>query len=250
MAATKNSDGLNKLLEYVDNVPPPEELTALREGAEAALSKPLFFVCGALKSGTTWLQLMLDAHPEIACRGEGHLVNFLLPGLGAALHKYNSKIRYKNKNIFNEIEGFPRFAAPHHYALLQSAVGLLLAQYDGENIRFIGEKSPDNVLYLAMLGRIFPHARFLHVIRDGAVSGWFIICGSRRNGPRVNLAASRNLPNITRRCGPNICAPGVNSALNTRNAIMKLDMRICCPAERPSSAASLNFSAPGSTRPK
>ncbi|MDP7342949.1 MAG: hypothetical protein QF767_06205 [Alphaproteobacteria bacterium] len=35
MAATKNSDGLNKLLEYVDNVPPPEELTALREGAEA-----------------------------------------------------------------------------------------------------------------------------------------------------------------------------------------------------------------------
>ncbi|MDP6819073.1 MAG: sulfotransferase [Alphaproteobacteria bacterium] len=171
-----SNDPRQKFLKYVDNVPPPEELTALREGAEAALSKPLFFVCGALKSGTTWLQLMLDAHPEIACRGEGHLVNFLLPGLGEALHKYNNKIRFKNKNIFNEIEGFPRFAVPHHYALLQSAVGLLLAQYDGENIRFIGEKSPDNVLYLAMLGRIFPHARFLHAIRDGrdgAVSGWF-----------------------------------------------------------------------------
>ncbi|MEE8171310.1 MAG: sulfotransferase, partial [Alphaproteobacteria bacterium] len=38
------------------------------------------------------------------------------------------------------------------------------------------EKTPDNVLYLPMLGRLFPNAQFLHVIRDGrdcAVSGWF-----------------------------------------------------------------------------
>ncbi|MFP6691035.1 MAG: sulfotransferase, partial [Alphaproteobacteria bacterium] len=52
-------------------------MAALQKGAEAVYAKPLFFICGAIKSGTTWLQLMLDAHPDIACRGEGHLPNML-----------------------------------------------------------------------------------------------------------------------------------------------------------------------------
>jgi len=119
---------------------------------------------------------MLDAHPDIACRGEGHLPNMLLPGMGKALQKYNNQIAFKNNSIFNEIEGFPRFGGSHHYALFRTAVGLLLAQYDGEDIRFIGEKSPDNVLALPILGRVFPQAKFLHLIRDGrdaAISGWF-----------------------------------------------------------------------------
>ncbi|MDA0230317.1 MAG: sulfotransferase [Proteobacteria bacterium] len=177
MAEKNNNVNLwQNLREIADRVPPPEALAALHKGADAATSKPLFFICGALKSGTTWLQLMLNAHPEIACRGEGHLLNFLLPGLGKALQEYNSKIGFKNRSIFNEIEGYPRFAEPQHYALLQMAVSLLLAQYDGENIRIIGEKSPDNVLGLHLFARLFPHVKFLHLIRDGrdgAVSGWF-----------------------------------------------------------------------------
>ena len=176
MADKKNVNRAGKFHEIAERVPPPEDLAALHKGAAAATSKPLFFICGALKSGTTWLQLMLDAHPEIACRGEGHLLNFLLPGLGKALQEYNSKIGFKNRSIFNEIEGYPRFGKPQHYALFQTAVGLLLAQYDRENIRFIGEKSPDNVLGLHLLARLFPHAKFLHLIRDGrdgADSGWF-----------------------------------------------------------------------------
>jgi hypothetical protein len=31
----------------------------------------LFFAGGAPRSGTTWLQLLLDSHPEVCCRGEG-----------------------------------------------------------------------------------------------------------------------------------------------------------------------------------
>ena len=33
--------------------------------------RQLFFVGGAPRSGTTWLQQLLDCHPDICCRGEG-----------------------------------------------------------------------------------------------------------------------------------------------------------------------------------
>ncbi len=69
MAGKKISDPFENALKLADGIPPGKKLSALQRGAEAALSKRLFFICGALKSGTTWLQLMLDAHPEIACRG-------------------------------------------------------------------------------------------------------------------------------------------------------------------------------------
>ena len=32
---------------------------------------PVFFVVGRAKSGTSWLMRLLNAHPEILCRGEG-----------------------------------------------------------------------------------------------------------------------------------------------------------------------------------
>lgn len=33
----------------------------------------LFFVCGHSRSGTTWVEKILDLHPQINCRGEFHL---------------------------------------------------------------------------------------------------------------------------------------------------------------------------------
>jgi len=119
---------------------------------------------------------MLDAHPEIACRGEGNLLKFLLPSLRKTLQEYNSKIGFKNRSTFNEIEGYPRFSEPQHCVLFQTEVEILLAQDDRGNIRFIGEKSLDNVLGLHLLAHPFPHAKFLHLIRDGrggAASDWF-----------------------------------------------------------------------------
>jgi hypothetical protein len=57
------------------------DFDALHDAVAHVRQKQLFFVGGAPKSGTTWLQLMLNGHPEISCTGEGHFPDRLLPAL-------------------------------------------------------------------------------------------------------------------------------------------------------------------------
>jgi hypothetical protein len=153
------------------------DYTALSRAITEVLAKDLFFIAGAIKSGTTWLQLMLDAHPQIACRGEGHFEHFLAPALQKSVINYNQAIKEKNKTIFREIQGFPLLTQEHLLFLLVSAIGLQLASYGGDKeVKAVGEKTPDNIRALPMLSQLFPNARFIHIIRDGrdvAVSGWF-----------------------------------------------------------------------------
>lgn len=42
------------------------------KGPPSGASAPMFFMVGRGRSGTTWLMRLLDAHPEIACKGEGY----------------------------------------------------------------------------------------------------------------------------------------------------------------------------------
>src|SRR3546814_13173344 len=72
-----------------------EELQALLASAG------VFIVTGVTKSGTTWLQRMLDSHPEIACGGESKL-NVLLTQLGPALRGYNDALTKTNDKTYRE----------------------------------------------------------------------------------------------------------------------------------------------------
>jgi Sulfotransferase family len=45
----------------------------------------LFFVGGAPRSGPTWLQLLLDSHPVVCCRGEGLFQKHLADPLDGSL---------------------------------------------------------------------------------------------------------------------------------------------------------------------
>lgn len=137
----------------------------------------IFFIGGSPKSGTTWLQLLMDAHPEINCTGEGHFADQLAPQLRQATEAYNQVINEKNAMVFDRFGGFPLLSNDHLLYLLTSAIALLLVQNRRARPgRMLGEKTPDNVSFFPLLQRIFPQARFIHIIRDGrdcATSGWF-----------------------------------------------------------------------------
>jgi Sulfotransferase domain len=149
----------------------------LHSAISALHSKQIFFIGGVAKSGTTWLQILLNLHPNISCKGEGHFPNKFAPLLRRAIDLQNEYISSKNGSIFREIGGYPQYTEEHFLYLLTSAITLLLhEQTEHKSVQAIGEKTPDNICFFPLLDTIFPRAKFIQVVRDGrdsGVSGWF-----------------------------------------------------------------------------
>jgi len=141
-----------------------------RRLAEAAriAAGPVFFIVGCQKSGTTWVQRLLDGHPEIACRGEARVADLLVPLLDQVRGAYAANHRLDEADDFDD-DRFETAAG-----LFASALFAGWAEAGGA--RIVGEKTPQHALFMPRLARWFPGSRFVHVIRDGrdgAVSGWF-----------------------------------------------------------------------------
>ena len=143
---------------------------------EDLLNKQIFFIVGCQKSGTTWVQRLLDGHPDIRCHGEGYFAPILMPLLQQAIQTYNQKQKAGDLGLFtnNDLK-----------ELLRTAVGLSFARWVGDaNVQAIGEKTPENALCMPPLADCFPNAKFIHITRDGrdvCVSGWFH--NQRKAGP-------------------------------------------------------------------
>lgn len=138
---------------------------------EHALRLPKAFVVGCQKSGTTWLQRILEAHPEICCRGESCIGVFLPTTLAKLAVKYNGFQRAGPLNTLGESE----ISVMLRTTCLALFTKWLKAEPDDARIRLIAEKTPEHVMVLQILDVIFPACKIVHIIRDGrdgVVSGW------------------------------------------------------------------------------
>ena len=137
-----------------------------RQLAELA-TRQLFFVGGAPRSGTTWVQELLDLHPAVSCRGEALFHQDLALPLDALMHARSGAVAAKNATTFRHGKGF---APPTIYdadMMLGTAVLLAFQRQCGEG-RYdaIGEKTPENVFLFPRLKTLFPQARFIGIARD------------------------------------------------------------------------------------
>jgi hypothetical protein len=156
----------------------PPQVAQYHEALTALYAKrTLFFVGGYPKSGTTWLQLLLNAHPEVSCIGEGHLPQHLAPLLRQALAQHNALIVEKNTTVLAELPGFPQFTDGQIDYLLASAIAqLLMTSPKATTAHALGERTPYVSLVFPTLAELFPNARFINIVRDGrdcVVSAWF-----------------------------------------------------------------------------
>jgi len=140
-------------------------------------AKELFFLGGLPKSGSTWLQIMLHAHPEVSCAGEGNFMTYLAPRLNEAMKKYNTYIAYKNHVVMQDLTAFPICNEQQFRFLFVSTVLLLMAASGkAREVGVVGEKTPDKLDHIALVADLFPTAKFITAVRDPrdvAISAWF-----------------------------------------------------------------------------
>lgn len=157
-----------------------------------------FFVTGVTKSGTTWLQRMLNSHPEIACGGESKL-NVFLSQLGPAVAAYNEALTKTNDKIYREEAIYRPLGPGQAHAVMQylflDRLGAVqqaaAATGKAEALRWIGDKDPDYKRELAAWRAILPEARVVSTTRDGRdcyVSLWFHLYPDREPLAAVNRA--------------------------------------------------------------
>jgi len=153
-----------------------DRIEAFNQRVATALSHPLFFIAGTERSGTTWLQLLLDAHPEIACRGEGQFMNRLFPQMSEVFKGYRGAVQAFNTGYFRDTSGFPILTDDEERFVKQTYLALLIAKFDSTGqAKIFGEKTPANVRCLDRIRYIAPQSKIVFIVRDGrdvGVSAW------------------------------------------------------------------------------
>jgi hypothetical protein len=137
---------------------------------------PYVFIVGCPRSGTTLLQRMVDAHPEIAVVHETHWIprwfekrkgltpeGFVTPEL---VRNVIADRRFTNLEVSPEqVSALLDDGKEISYASFVSALFDLHARARGK--RLAGDKTPAYVRRLPTLHSLWPQARFVHLIRDG-----------------------------------------------------------------------------------
>ena len=149
-----------------------------QSGGEHAHSgaNPYLFIVGCPRSGTTLLQRIVNAHPEVAVVNETQLIprwferrkgltsdGLVTPALIPSLLEYPRLKRLKVGR--EELERLIGSGEPLSFADFMSAVFDHVGRCKGK--RLVGDKTPTYVRSIPTLHGLWPRARFVHLLRDG-----------------------------------------------------------------------------------
>jgi len=157
---------------------------------------PFLFVVGCPRSGTTLLQRMLDAHPQLAVANDTHFIPKALEAVRPGSLQDEEALLDASMlpELISWVRGYYRFArmgldeasfaqaaaSARSYREFVSLLYRQLARKHGKELG--GEKTPDYVRHLPFLHRLFPWARSVHIIRDGRDVALSIVEWACRDG--------------------------------------------------------------------
>lgn len=133
---------------------------------------PCLFVVGCARSGTTLLQRLLDAHPQLAVSNDPHFIHEGLRKsagrdvpLTADLVERVLACPTLRRLSLSEQEVREAATTAETYGDFVGAIYTTFARKRGKPLA--GEKTARYVRYLPLLDAIFPWAKTLHIVRDG-----------------------------------------------------------------------------------
>jgi LPS sulfotransferase NodH len=131
---------------------------------ESYSGENLVFLIGCPRSGTTWLQRMLAAHPGIATGQETHLFDFYIgPQLRIWRKLLDPSVTGRGRvgiGCYLAEEEFLDVVRDYMRALLAGILGPV-----GSGTLFL-EKTPAHALHVSEIHQLLPRARFIHLVRD------------------------------------------------------------------------------------
>lgn len=141
---------------------------------------PMFFIVGRPRSGTTLLRTLFDAHPNVIVPAECQLIVNLYPKYGkitywtrelleAFFHDLFKQWRFDVWPIDREslYRSLMACEGENSYATIIKVVYYEYHSIYGHNFLLaLGDKNPGYTIYTEKLLKIFPEAKFIHIIRD------------------------------------------------------------------------------------
>ncbi len=151
-------------------------------------------ILGVSRSGTTLLRSMLNAHSELAIPSESYFIPQLWDRHGARPDRTAiladlgrlERVRQWGVDVDEVAARLP--AAP---SFAQVIDGLYSAYAENRRKQRYGDKTPLYMQHLDLLARVFPDARYVHIVRDGRDAALSFLAMTRR--PRFNVSRPRGL---------------------------------------------------------
>jgi hypothetical protein len=137
---------------------------------------PFVFIVGCARSGTTLLERIVNAHPQIAVAPELHWMTdyfrerkWLAPEGRVTAEQVSSMVGHKRFRQFDfrreDFEGLLGPGESPSYVTFLNRVFALYQKNKGKPL--VGNKTPAFVRRLPTLHGYWPEAKFVHLIRDG-----------------------------------------------------------------------------------
>jgi len=130
----------------------------------------MFFIVGSARSGTTLLRMMLNAHPEVAVPPESRFVVDLYRSDDVQVDDFLEQLDAHQRWTFwdTPIEDVrAQLAGLTTVPYPEAIEAAYMAYAQNRNKKRYGDKTPRYVEDLPLLARLWPGAKFVHLVRDG-----------------------------------------------------------------------------------
>ena len=135
------------------------------------------FIVGVPRSGTTLVRDLISRHPQVAMpQDEFQLIPFLIKRFGhkaeldaTDINRYLSILKrssfYHHRKVDTPLNNWRPTSSTLPEIITETLRRFAPASITSE-LRYIGDKTPNNLLHLKAISEAFPECKFIHVARD------------------------------------------------------------------------------------
>ncbi len=150
-------------------------------GKESVGEARVLFIFGSPRSGTTWIQLLLDQHAGVVTAPETQIFGFYLSGFRRQWAEERDGARRNRQGG----GGLSQLLSEAEFEqLCRTSAAFVLGRIAARNPEapVVVEKSPQHALHASFIHRLFPEAYFLHVLRDPRDTAASLVAAGRSWG--------------------------------------------------------------------